>query len=108
MAMGMSFHDFMHGDPLQKRYLIKANEIRQRELDATHKMLGWYINQAFEIGALNTAEKKGKTYIKYWEATEQILATDEMREFEKERRAEKEREAEQRAIQQFFNQQKKK
>lgn len=94
MAMGMSYHEFWHGDYTQWKYW---EEMHQRRLNEKNELLwlqGAYYYDAVSVALANIFSSKGKAQAKYMEEPIRITPmTEEEQEAEKKKQVEQFRSA---------------
>lgn len=86
MAMGMSYHDFWHGDCTQWKFWKEQHQIRKKWENEMLWLQGFYVFDALTAAMTNAFQKKGKPAAKYREEPIRITPmTEEDEEAEKQK-----------------------
>jgi len=67
MAMGMSYHEFWHGDYTQWKYLEEANRLKKERDNEMLWLQGAYVHEAFATVMANAFAEKGSQPVHYLE-----------------------------------------
>ena len=84
MAMGMSYHEFWHGDYTQWKYLEEAHRLKKEETNELLWLEGAYVHEAFATVLANAFAEKGTPPATYPEEPWRITPMTEEEKLKKE------------------------
>ena len=89
MSMGMSYHEFWHGDYTQWKFVEEEHQIRKKEENEMLWLQGAYFYNAMSAVMNNSFREKGKPPVSYMEEPVRITPmTEEEQEAEKRKQVE--------------------